>query len=95
VPAVTLGDVAARQGFNRFGLVCDIEGAEMDILRHDEATLVARASWVLMESHRSADGRDLAPDVVTWFTSRGFRHVRTVDTVHAFTGPSAAGSGSR
>lgn len=96
VPAVTLASVARQQGFDRFGLVCDIEGAEMDILAHDEATLVGRAAWVLMESHRAADGRDLAPEVVAWFTSRGFRHVRTVDTVHAFAGPAAAvGAGSR
>lgn len=97
VPAVTLASVAAQSGFDRFGLVCDVEGAEMDILRHDEATLVERAAWVLMESHRSADGRDLAPDVVAWFTSRGFRHVRTVDTVHAFVGPNVGGGagGSR
>lgn len=97
VPAVTLGAVADQQGFRRFGLICDIEGAEMEILRHEEALLVERAAWVLMESHRAADGRSLAPDVIDWFTSRGFRHVATVDSVHAFIGPivEGAASGSR
>jgi len=89
VPAVSLAEVAGRFGFSRFGLVCDIEGAEMAILEHDAGTLAERASWVLMESHRAADGRDLAPAVVQWFTSRGFRHVGTVDTVHAFVNPGA------
>lgn len=87
VPAVTLGGVAEQHGFARFGLVCDIEGAEMEILRHDEATLVERAAWVVMESHQDAAGRDLAGDVVAWFTSRGFRHVSSTHTVHAFLGP--------
>lgn len=97
VPAVTLGAVADQHGFDRFGLVCDIEGAEMDILRHDEATLVQRAAWVVMESHRDAQGRDLAHDVIDWFTARGFRHVRSTRTVHAFLGPdgTTAGEGTR
>lgn len=89
VPAVSLEEVAGRFGFLRFGLVCDIEGAEMAMLEHDARTLTERAAWVLMESHRAADGRDLAPAVVEWFTSRGFRHVGTVDTVHAFVNPAA------
>ena len=89
VPAVTLREVADRYGFERFGLLCDIEGAEMDILRHDEALLVERARWVIMESHTGPDGRDLSPDVVAWFTSRGFRHVSSGYTVHAFLGPDA------
>lgn len=87
VPAVTLREVADRYGFERFGLLCDIEGAEMDILRHDEALLVERARWVIMESHTGLDGRNLAPEVVEWFTSRGFRHVSTGYTVHAFLAP--------
>ncbi|MGE0393049.1 MAG: FkbM family methyltransferase [Vicinamibacterales bacterium] len=87
VPAVTLAGVADAQGFARFGLVCDIEGAEMAMLEHEAETLVTRAAWVLIESHRSSGGRDLAPDVIGWFASRGFRHVTTVDTVHAFLGP--------
>lgn len=89
VPAITLREVADQYGFEQFGVLCDIEGAEMDILRHDEAVLVERARWVIMESHAGPDGRDLANEVVAWFTSRGFRHVSTGYTVHAFLGPEA------
>lgn len=97
VPAVTLREVADRYGFERFGLLCDIEGAEMDILRHDEALLVDRARWVVMESHIGPDGRDLSADVVAWFTARGFRHVSTGHTVHTFLapGPPVPGGESR
>ena len=94
VPAITLREVARQCGFERFGVLCDIEGAEMDILRYDEAVLVERAQWVIMESHTGPDGRDLAREVVEWFTSRGFRHVSTGHTVHAFLGP-VAGSSSQ
>ena len=89
VPAVTLREVADQYGFEQFGLLCDIEGAEVDILRHDEALLVERARWVIMESHTGPDGDDLSPDVVAWFRARGFRHVSTGHTVHAFLGPEA------
>ncbi len=84
VPAVTVDQVAREAGFAQFGLLCDIEGAEMAILRHDEAALTGHAAWVVMESHRAADGRDLAPEVIGWFVARGFRHVGTWYTVHGF-----------
>jgi FkbM family methyltransferase len=84
VPATTVAAVADRHHFARFGLLCDIEGAEMQLLDREESTLVTRASWVVLESHATEDGRDQSRDVVRWFTSRGFRHAITQNTVHGF-----------
>jgi FkbM family methyltransferase len=84
VPATTVAAVADRYHFARFGLLCDIEGAEMQLLDREESTLVTRARWVVVETHEAEDGRDQSPDVVRWFTSRGFRHAITQHTVHGF-----------
>lgn len=90
VPTVHVGDVARAHRFERFGLLCDIEGAEMDLLRHEEPVLVERAAWVVIESHRDAAGRDLGPAVTDWFAARGFRAAGRWATVQAFVNPALA-----
>lgn len=50
VPAITLSGLARRHGFERFALVCDIEGVEWDIFASDRGVL-SRAEMVIMELH--------------------------------------------
>ncbi|MDP2063901.1 MAG: FkbM family methyltransferase [Phaeovulum sp.] len=53
VPAITLAEVAATLPPGDFALVCDIEGAEVAMLRHEVATL-ARVNLIVLETHPAA-----------------------------------------
>lgn len=54
VPAVSLAGLVARKGIaGDFSLVCDIEGAEFDLLQNDAAAL-ARCAVIVMEIHPDA-----------------------------------------
>lgn len=57
VPATTLGEIVRRFGLQRFALVCDIEGAEAQILEHDGEAL-SRCKQIIIELHdgMSAEG---------------------------------------
>lgn len=51
VPATSLAKLVAEAGITgAFSLVCDVEGAEFDLLLHDAATL-ARCAMIVMEIH--------------------------------------------
>jgi FkbM family methyltransferase len=51
VPARTLASIAAQAGFGLFGLVCDIEGGEFDLLEHELNYLVEHVPWMIVELH--------------------------------------------
>lgn len=52
VPATTLGRVVAGNGLDRYSLVCDIEGAEADVLQA-EGEVLARCDSAVLELHPS------------------------------------------
>lgn len=51
VPARTLASLAEEFGLDQFGLICDIEGAELDLIEHELDFLCAHVPWILMELH--------------------------------------------
>lgn len=51
VPAVTLGEVLERRGFERCTLVCDIEGAEVELIEREREVLKRRVETVIIETH--------------------------------------------
>ena len=54
VPSATLATLRADHGLSgRFSLVCDIEGAELLMLRHDAAAM-ADCALIIMETHPAA-----------------------------------------
>jgi FkbM family methyltransferase len=61
-PAVTvessqLGKLLDEHGFNRFSLVCDIEGKEYDMVCH-ESEVIKRADVIIMETHARLIGAE-------------------------------------
>jgi len=86
VPAVTLaklhGDLGAPDGYS---LVCDIEGAETDIIANDADTL-ARAGFILLETHPTfyAGGEAEAETLITTIQDLGFRRIEQRGVVIAF-----------
>ncbi len=73
VPAITLGQLAARHGFSRFSLVCDIEGAEWQIFEHDLAALGA-VDWLVIEMHAVA-GLETAEAQIARIEATGLFHL--------------------
>ena len=73
VPTIGLGDLIERYDLIEPVLVCDIEGAERDILEHDKAGL-RRCRAVIMEIHPELDGETLfdEQDFLKKFTRIGF-----------------------
>jgi FkbM family methyltransferase len=53
VPATSLGSVLASTGLGEYTLVCDIEGAELDLVGN-EANLLARCRLAIFELHPDA-----------------------------------------
>lgn len=60
VPAVTLAEVLDGRGFERCTLVCDIEGAEVELIRRERGVLAGRVSTLIIETHDRLLG-DAAP----------------------------------
>ncbi|MEY2960170.1 MAG: hypothetical protein RLZZ01_2738, partial [Actinomycetota bacterium] len=81
VPAITLGDICSRPTFavGGFDLVCDIEGAEHDLLRDDAAAL-ERCRTIVVELHGTdADMRETFDRI----RRLGFEPVERLGAVHA------------
>ena len=58
VRATSLSQLVKQQGFDRFNIICDIEGAEWELWRLDRDAL-QRADSIILETHDH-------PDYGTW-----------------------------
>ena len=51
VPTTSLAGILDEFGFDRCSLICDIEGAESELVRREVATLAGRVETIIMEVH--------------------------------------------
>lgn len=74
VPVVRLADLLAREEIDRFALVTDIEGAEVDIFLHEQDSL-KRCQLMISELHETVhDGRRYSiKDLLDLASRLGFR----------------------
>jgi FkbM family methyltransferase len=56
VPAITLSQILNASGFERCTLICDIEGAEADLIREDAIALADRVATLVVEWHPYVTG---------------------------------------
>jgi FkbM family methyltransferase len=56
VPTVTLARIAGTRGFDRCAVVCDIEGAETQLIRQEMETLRSRVEVFIVEFHPRING---------------------------------------
>jgi FkbM family methyltransferase len=56
VPGVTLSGLVNTREFKRCTLICDIEGAEADLIANDAATLAGRVATLIIEWHEYVTG---------------------------------------
>lgn len=71
VPAMTLAELVAGEGFEAFSLVCDIEGAEADLVTREGATL-QKAAALIMEIHPAVLGSEGVTRLSAELTALGF-----------------------
>lgn len=88
VSTVSVAQLADAHGFQRFCLVCDIEGAEHDLLAHEHEVLAERVEVVVMELHDTPEHQ--AAEALRRLLGLGFRLAETMDSVVALERESAA-----
>jgi FkbM family methyltransferase len=80
VATVKLGELVQDRGFNRFTLVCDIEGLEYDLVCH-EADVLKNADTIIMETHARYIGADKLRDMMAKLKDLGFTIVEEIGFV--------------
>lgn len=83
VAAYSIGEVIARSGFDRFSLVCDVEGEEYSLLDEPSLDVFSRCESVIVEIHEVANRR--VSDLLAFFERTGLRNVATRHRVYGFT----------
>jgi len=66
---------AAAEGFDRFNLLCDVEGAEIDLIRHEPGFLSNHVEWLLVDMHDFIVGREQVEWAHSVLRDGGFEEV--------------------
>jgi len=75
VSTVTLERLLDDHGFQRATLICDIEGAELELVEHELKTLSERVSTIIMELHDRIVGQEPTQRMLATLESAGFKVV--------------------
>lgn len=72
VPAITLKSLVDRFRLSRYGIVCDIEGAEVGLIMCESEEVLSRCDIAIFELHDTAFGRECftAVELAAIFQSR-------------------------
>jgi FkbM family methyltransferase len=73
VEATTLANVMERSGFERCGVVCDIEGLEADLVEREFPELGERVRYFLAETHPFIIGKERTDRLLSTLSTLGFR----------------------
>jgi FkbM family methyltransferase len=84
VPARTLESLAVEAGFDRFDLICDIEGAERELIHTEGDFLKERVRWLLLEMHPTLLGNEAVTSLNTRLQELGFTLVDSDRTVYCY-----------
>src|SRR5262249_4690082 len=57
VRSITLAELTARCGFERFTLACDIEGSEVEMVKREHALIASAVETLILETHPDITGR--------------------------------------
>jgi FkbM family methyltransferase len=75
VPTVTLERLLNEHGFERATLVCDVEGAELQLVENEIDTLSKRIVAIMMETHERLVGEEPTLQMLARLKSAGFEMV--------------------
>jgi len=77
VSTVTLERLLNEHGWQRATLICDIEGAELQLVEHELKTLSERVATIIMELHDRIVGQEPTQQMLASLQSAGFKIVNT------------------
>lgn len=85
VPTTTLQSVAENAGFDRFTLICDIEGSEIGMLEHEMDFIREHVGTLLMETHEDTPYKEAGvQQVLETLAVNGFKMEESIHTNHCF-----------
>lgn len=64
VPTVSLREIVDGFGFERCTLICDIEGEEIELVRHEQDVLRDRVATLVIEAHPGVTGAEAAGEML-------------------------------
>lgn len=84
VPAVTLSGLIERYGFDRCTVICDIEGAEADLIQQDSAALAEHVDTFIVEWHPYTTGADRVAQLQREVEAAGFSRIDATGAVSTY-----------
>lgn len=72
VKAITLKELVERSGFERFALICDIEGGEIDLIERDAEVFREKVAFLLIEFHPQITGAASVEKALSMLGQMGF-----------------------
>jgi FkbM family methyltransferase len=84
VPAITLGQIIQEYGFERCTVICDIEGGEMDLVKHEIDALRRHVETLILEVHGWRVGQGLAEEMIRTLERTGFEAVHKQGEIRVF-----------
>jgi hypothetical protein len=82
VPALQLSSVLRKYRFSNCTLICDIEGAEIDLVEHELAVLQTRVLTIVLEEHPEYCSASSRAGMFDELTKAGFERVESLRKVH-------------
>jgi FkbM family methyltransferase len=84
VPTISLRRIIDESGFATCTLVCDIEGGEMELVRHESQVLQSHVDMIIVEIHGWRVGHDQAEEMIRTLQRIGFRCLHEKDATYVF-----------
>ena len=84
VPARMLESIASEAGFERFDLICDIEGAEAELIAREGDLLRQRVGCFMLEMHQTLLGGDAIRQMHERLKALGFTPVESAESVYFY-----------
>jgi FkbM family methyltransferase len=78
VPVITLREIVNQFSFARCNLICDIEGTEVELVRHERDTLARHVDLLVVEVHQRLLGEDPVSEMMNTLKEIGFETVYRV-----------------
>lgn len=75
VPTITLAEILEDSGWDRCTLIVDIEGAEVDLVRHEVDVLRRCVATLIMETHPHFVGTEPNAEILRMLAEAGFQSV--------------------
>ena len=84
VPVIQLREILDRRGFGSCTLICDIEGAEIDLVKNELETLRSRVGIIVLEEHPEYCAEPVRAGMLKLLANAGFESIDALRKVHVF-----------